>query len=301
MPSIPIYQADGGVFLDDTLAELVKGMGFAELVDPPPTGAVVRHVADLQIAKVDDAGVYLVERAGEAVDKATGGNIQPDVAAGKTAIQSLVFDNTKFTAAQAKQWIKDHSDSFADHGVDETGTSFRFRQYDPTAFSGFRNREIAPGITAVFGIAKGHFALDLLVDRDALVKADPATEERYVMSLVLEPNDGTAGAPLKPDTQGDVYSAAEVRKTAHGWMEKGGQVDLQHNWQPLGNAKVRVLESYIAPVDFKLGDYAVRKGSWLLGLRVLDDTLWSAIKSGTIGAFSVGGTAIRRPVEEPAQ
>jgi len=130
-------------------------------------------------------------------------------------------------------------------------------------------------------------------------KAADGSEERFALSLVLEPNDGAEpDAPLAPDTQGDVYSAEEIRKTCHGWMEKGAMVDVQHNWKALAPEQVRVVENYLAPVPFTLGDYPVRKGSWLLGLRILDERLWAAVKDGTIGAFSVGGSAVRRPVEE---
>ena len=131
-------------------------------------------------------------------------------------------------------------------------------------------------------------------------KADAEPEERYILGLVLEPTDGTDGAPFKPDTQSDIYSAADVRKTAHGWMENYGQVDLGHSWVPVANDQVRILESYLAPCDFDIGEgdnvYHVLKGTWLLALRVLDENIWKAIKSGKIGAYSVGGLASREPV-----
>jgi len=115
------------------------------------------------------------------------------------------------------------------------------------------------------------------------------------MSLVLEPNDGKDGSPLKPDTQDDIYSKEVVRETAHGWMENFGHVDLQHNWKALGKEEVAILESYIAPCDHEIGDSTVVKGSWMLGLRVKNDVLWDAIKTGEIGAYSVGGSANRVP------
>jgi hypothetical protein len=129
-------------------------------------------------------------------------------------------------------------------------------------------------------------------------KVDADTEERFVLSLVLEPNDGEDG-PFHPDTQNDIYSATEIRRAAHGWMEKGGAVDLQHNWKALGVERVKVVENYLAPVDMVVGEAKVLKGSWLLGLRVLDDELWAAAKDGKLGAFSIGGSARRVEVEAP--
>lgn len=133
---------------------------------------------------------------------------------------------------------------------------------------------------------------------DVRKAANEEAEERFVLSMVLEPNDGE-DAPFHPDTQGDIYSAAEIRRAAHGWMEKGGAVDLQHNWKALGVERVKVVENYLAPVDMTIGEAKVLKGSWLLGLRVLDDELWAAAKDGKLGAFSIGGSARRVEVEAP--
>jgi hypothetical protein len=116
---------------------------------------------------------------------------------------------------------------------------------------------------------------------------DEEEEERTVVSVVLEPNDGEDGAPLDPDTQGDIYSADAIEKTAHGWMKKGGHIGLMHEFDI--SESVSVLESNIAPVDFELNGQEIRKGSWLLKLQIVDDELWKAVKAGTFGAFSVGG------------
>jgi len=125
-------------------------------------------------------------------------------------------------------------------------------------------------------------------------------EERTVFAPVLEPNDGEDGAPLDPDKQDEIYSAEAIRKTAHYWMENGGVIGLMHRFDV--SKHVSVLESYLAPVDFtfKCDDgrkYKVRKGTWLLRVRINNDEMWKAIKKGELGAFSVGGTAIKRTEE----
>lgn len=118
-------------------------------------------------------------------------------------------------------------------------------------------------------------------------------EERTVLSVVLEPNDGEDGAPLAPDTQGDIYSKEAIKNTAWGWMEKGGKIGLMHQLDVTD--KVAVLESYVALSDIVIEEgtkkYTIRKGSWVLRLRLYDDLLWKKAKDGTLGAFSVGGTA----------
>lgn len=306
MVGLPIFRDGEQLFFNATPEELSKGIqalaaefGMLSYDHLPTAKSVLRRVAEVVVQPVDDPAPYLVEMAEpEAVGKPSVGRA-PDAEPGKMVIQSLIFDREKFSPEEARAWLKDH-EGFGDYGVDETQTSYRYRQYDPEHFSRFRTRELADGIVAVMGVVKGDGSLALAVLQAEVHKADGPEadpEEHFVLSLVLEPNDGTDGAPMKPDTQGDIYSASEIRQTAHGWMEKGGKVDLGHDWRALGKSQVRVVESYLAPVTFELNGYTVQKGSWLLGLRVLDDGLWQGIKSGKIGAYSVGGSAVRKPVE----
>lgn len=306
----------------------ITGPGL-EVYNPEP-GIQVRKVGEISVVPVDDKSLYIVEADGTA---------KPDVERtppgenGSWAIQSLIFSKDEFTLAEAKKWISEHKD-FGDYGVDETETSFRFRQYDTQHFSEYRTITVGKGISAAYGkidkgtertkedadadreksielwltirkindgiLAKG---LKLLIGSAVLHKADDKNpEERFVMSLVLEPTDGADGADVKPDTQDDIYSREEVRYACHYWMEHGGAVDLGHSWKALGGDKVRTLENFIAPCNFTLGKgkdaYDVVEGTWLLALRVLDDELWQGVKSGKIGAYSIGGTAVREEVKQ---
>lgn len=131
----------------------------------------------------------------------------------------------------------------------------------------------------------------------AILKADSSQDERYVLGIVLEPNNGKDGAPLDPDAQKDIYDALEIQATAHAFMSDFQQIGLMH--ERLISKGVRILESYIAPVDFEIegryGRQQVRKGSWLLALRILSDAVWSDIKDGTLTGFSIGGDARRIP------
>lgn len=291
----------------------------------PEAGMRVRKVGRVTVEPVGDKSIYVVEA--DSASKPEVGRVPPG-ANGTWAIQSLIFSKDNFTLEQAQKWVKDHA-GFVDLVVDDTTTSLRFRQYDPGYFSEYRTITIDTGISAAYGkidketertedeakkaltesldrweaihnVNKGIMAKGLKVLRDTAVvrKAeDGQAEERFVMSLVLEPNDGNDGAPLKPDTQGDIYSADDVRKAAHAWMEHHGAVDLNHSWKDLGKERIRTLESFLAPAAFDVGGYKVLKGSWMLGIRVVDDELWKAVKSGDLGAYSIGGTAVRQSVE----
>jgi hypothetical protein len=307
MIGLPLFKDGDVLFVPGGAAELFDGvqalataLGTLAKDHLPADRAVLQRVGEVRVLPLADPAPYLVERAAEPVAKPDVGRA-PDAKPGTMAVQSLIFDSGQFTAAQARQWIKDHPE-YGDYGVDETAQSLRFRQYDTEHFTRFRTKPFTDGVTAVLGVVKAAGEGDgwgvRLLEHEVRKAAD-GSEERFALSLVLEPNDGAEpDAPLAPDTQGDVYSAEEIRKTCHGWMEKGAMVDVQHNWKALAPEQVRVVENYLAPVPFTLGDYPVRKGSWLLGLRILDERLWAAVKDGTIGAFSVGGSAVRRPVEE---
>ena len=118
-----------------------------------------------------------------------------------------------------------------------------------------------------------------------LIKGVDPQDERFVLGIVLEPE--------VVDAQGDIYSAEEIRQAAHRFMEEFGGLGLMHRLQV--NGQVRILESYLAPVDFEIGEVKVRRGTWLLAVRILSDELWARIKDGTLGGFSVGGSARRIP------
>ena len=121
-----------------------------------------------------------------------------------------------------------------------------------------------------------------------LLKGVDPTDERFVLGIVLEPE--------VVDAQGDIYSAEEVRQAAHRFMQEFGGLGLMHRIAV--NDQVKVLESYLAPVDFEIAGVAVRKGTWILGVRVLSDALWAQVKDGKLSGFSIGGSA--RKVPEPS-
>ena len=121
---------------------------------------------------------------------------------------------------------------------------------------------------------------------DALARPIPllkTDEERFVLGVVLEPET--------VDAQKDIYSAAEVREAAHRFMEEYQNVGLMH--RQLVNGKVKILESYVAPADLELGGGHVKKGTWVLAVRVEDDELWRQVKDGSLAGFSIGGSAQR--------
>lgn len=129
----------------------------------------------------------------------------------------------------------------------------------------------------------------------SILKADE--ELRFVLGVVLEPNDGEDGAPDSPDAHKDIYSFDDVRDAAWLYLSEHHQIGLMHQSE-LATADYQVCESYLAPVDFELGGQKILKGSWLLGARILNDAVWQKVKTGKLNAWSIDGRAIRTP--EPA-
>jgi hypothetical protein len=111
-------------------------------------------------------------------------------------------------------------------------------------------------------------------------------EHRLVYCVVLEPDT--------VDLQEDVVSVETIEKACHTFLVRSRVVGDQH----LTKADADVVESYIAPVDFEMEGQLVRKGSWIMAVKVHDEVLWKSVKSGEYSGFSIGGTAIRVPIDE---
>ena len=142
---------------------------------------------------------------------------------------------------------------------------------------------LAGGVLGISGAALMFVPLAYLcVKRIPLLKTN---EERYVLGIVLEPE--------RVDAQQDIYSAAEVRDAAHRFMEEYRNLGLMHR-EILGE-QVKILESYLAPAEFEVDGTRIKRGTWLLAVRVVDDELWGQIKTGALTGFSIGGSALRAP------
>lgn len=109
-------------------------------------------------------------------------------------------------------------------------------------------------------------------------KAD--SEEHVVCGVVYEPD--------VVDAQGDEASETEIRKAAYQFMEEVQTFKVNHEGKKV---KVKVLESYVAPADFTIAKKAIKKGAWVLTVRVLDKKIWEAVKSGDLTGFSMAGYA----------
>lgn len=115
-----------------------------------------------------------------------------------------------------------------------------------------------------------------------LLKAE--SEKRLVTGIVLQPE--------VVDAQNDIISADEIESAAHAFLKdynKRNELGLMH--KVFGDLGVALVESYIAPAPLALGGRQVRKGTWIMTVKVHDDELWGLVKKGKLTGFSIGGVA----------
>lgn len=102
---------------------------------------------------------------------------------------------------------------------------------------------------------------------------------------------GVVSEPGTIDLQGDRISKSEIRKACHKFMMESQKIGKEHE----AVAKADIIESYIAPVDFKCGGQVVKSGSWVMAVKIHDPNLWQAVKKGEITGFSIAGRGERVP------
>jgi DNA adenine methylase len=141
---------------------------------------------------------------------------------------------------------------------------------DPT-----QDQEMAPFYTRVVDLAQ------------PIIKRG-SEEERFTLGVVLEPD--------VVDAQNDQYSKEEVRRACHRFAEFYLNAGLMH--RELANGRIVILENYLAPCDFMAENgEPVKEGTWLQGRGYRDDEIWQKIKNGELTGLSIGGSAIRKPIE----
>jgi len=104
-------------------------------------------------------------------------------------------------------------------------------------------------------------------------------EQQLVYGVVYEPD--------VEDSHEDFMTAPEIEKAAHGFMKDARNIDKQHDFE---SGVGEVVESYIAPADFTIGEETITKGSWVLVTKASDE-IWEEIKKGDITGYSMAGTA----------
>lgn len=116
-----------------------------------------------------------------------------------------------------------------------------------------------------------------------IAKAEFESDERLVTGIVLQPDI--------IDAHQDIISAPVIKEAAHDFLARynlSNQLGVQHK---LFKQQIDLVESYIAPTELVLGGQEVKKGSWIMTVKVNDDALWGMVKGGALTGFSIGAIA----------
>lgn len=137
----------------------------------------------------------------------------------------------------------------------------------------------APGRPTVTKVAK------MLAHGKVVPILKAVAHKQIVYGVILEPNE--------IDAQDDFMDPEEIEKAAHRYLSKSRVIGSSHE-KPIDAEPV---ESFIAPQDLELdgqyGPQKVKKGSWILGVKVHDPKEWQKILDGDYTGFSVGGLGER--------
>lgn len=112
-------------------------------------------------------------------------------------------------------------------------------------------------------------------------------------------------APEFADIDGDIMDAAEIQKMAHGFLANGGNIDVEHDLDPLSTDQVQIAETLIVQKgDKRFADMTYDgkpidpTGSWGLVMKILDPELKAAYIAGEWDGVSMWGQAEGTPVNK---
>lgn len=115
-------------------------------------------------------------------------------------------------------------------------------------------------------------------------------EQRIFTSVVLRPDEF--------DTHNHIYDADVVMNACYDFNEHCLNSSVLGHFIEINKSDVAVVESFISQSDYVINDKDVKKGDWVMSVRVHNDAVWEACKAGTFKAFSVGCQGTYEIIEE---
>jgi hypothetical protein len=106
------------------------------------------------------------------------------------------------------------------------------------------------------------------------------------------------GGTILHDTQGDSIDGDVLREAVHEFMKTGRTMGIMHaraDGKPVSAGEV--VEMAVFAGDFRpAGMDPDLDGLWIV-TKVQDDEVWAMVKGGLLTGFSIGGKAVREPVD----
>jgi DNA (cytosine-5)-methyltransferase 1 len=117
-----------------------------------------------------------------------------------------------------------------------------------------------------------------------IIKAD--AEKKVMTGVVLEPDE--------VDAQGDTITAEVIERAAFNFLANFGKTNgtrlgLMH--KQFGDVGLELVQSWVTEKNERINGKAVKKGTWLMSVRAVNDALWKKVKAGLFTGFSIGGVA----------
>lgn len=103
-------------------------------------------------------------------------------------------------------------------------------------------------------------------------------EKQIVTGIVYEPNE--------LDSHDEYMETEDIEKAAYNFLTKYRKIDEQHNFVQSEN---EVVESWISKNNEKINGEPIKKGTWLMSVKINNDDVWAKIKNGDITGFSLAG------------
>lgn len=107
----------------------------------------------------------------------------------------------------------------------------------------------------------------------------------------LQEVTGVVLTPEVVDGQGDIIGADVVEKAAGDFLagfNKTTKLGFMHS---SFNKKFELRQSFIAPSDMVIANKTVKKGAWIMVVKIKDAAIWKDVKAGKFTGFSIGGKA----------
>lgn len=94
--------------------------------------------------------------------------------------------------------------------------------------------------------------------------------------------------PNTPDYDNDVLTEEQIYEKMTNFMKSSKMIDFQHTLNPV---KTNIIENYILPYPMEVESYGkvrkLPKGTWIMGLEILDQEVCKQIAEGNIRGFSI--------------
>jgi len=119
------------------------------------------------------------------------------------------------------------------------------------------------------------------------------TEKALTLSIAKAEKRLITGIVLKPETtdsQGDIISEEAIEEAAHAFMEGYYEGTVKLGVQHKDYSRdLELVESYVALADMIVNGKNIKAGTWLMTIRVNDDQVWEAVKTGKLTGLSIKG------------